>query len=132
MYLLFYLQVLSAQLNILAQNRSIQPFINSYTQGLPLLSKDRNSANEGKCNQEGDLHTTQIIAVTKSTNPSPREERMQVPLRKASKQDQWSACLQQSGSFASQTLGSPQGARRAQFTKYGGECENTADISIYF
>lgn len=57
---------------------------------------------------------------------------MQVPLRKASKQDQWSVCLSKVAVFASQTLGSPQGARRAQFTKYGGECENTADISIYF
>ena len=57
---------------------------------------------------------------------------MQVPLRKASKQDQWSVGLSKVAVFASQTLGSPQGARRAQFTKYGGECENTADISIYF
>lgn len=57
---------------------------------------------------------------------------MQVPLWKASKQDGGQHVFGKVAAFASQALVSPQGAQRAQFTKYGGECENTADISIYF
>lgn len=40
--------------------------------------------------------------------------------------------LRQNGFFANKTLGSPQGAKLVQFTKYGGECGNITDISIYF